>query len=440
MEATASDPLPADVQKAGAKRGHLAINPTLANRHCLDHDLPTATTTTSATASTQSGVFLERFKQKHFNYDAESSQYWAGRYLSVCDRIRSEPLMNTKLLPPFESSTKTIDMLFDARERARIRLALDELRRCCMTDDALESFEHFEVALLKKLGISHQSLYRDSKSLSGASDAGSRPRMAGCGGRKSGTTWNESQPFGSTSTSTSRVSSINAEAVMGKASRGVEGKGTLAKSKTTGNLASFIPKFASRQLVPFIKTTYQSNSTDHKVHHRRISHVGHTPESAEQTIEGRESHTASQMNATHWRSGSRIPSFSLANSESRSLQSLSTPTATPPAEKERSLIFGKKIQKRDQVVGSLDCAMMESGHTMPPYEEKSQAFFPQVQMVTVQGEKEKVIRSRRKSERQSSGEIVKNLFGAGVREVRKMGRRVGAMSIGSSDDLPASKH
>lgn len=63
MEATASDPLPADVQKAGAKRGHLAINPTLANRHCLDHDLPTATTTTSATASTQSGVFLERFKQ-----------------------------------------------------------------------------------------------------------------------------------------------------------------------------------------------------------------------------------------------------------------------------------------------------------------------------------------------------------------------------------------
>jgi hypothetical protein len=44
---------------------------------------------------------------------------------------------------------------------------------------------------------------------------------------------------------------------------------------------------------------------------------------------------------------------------------------------------------------------------------------------TPTGRKEQVRRStRRKADRQSSGGIVKNLFGAGVREVRKMGRRV----------------
>jgi hypothetical protein len=51
------------------------------------------------------------------------------------------------------------------------------------------------------------------------------------------------------------------------------------------------------------------------------------------------------------------------------------------------------------------------------------------------GGKEKVIKSRHKPERQFSGDRVKNLLGAGVREVRKMGRRVSGMSWpGSGED------
>jgi hypothetical protein len=52
------------------------------------------------------------------------------------------------------------------------------------------------------------------------------------------------------------------------------------------------------------------------------------------------------------------------------------------------------------------------------------------------GGKEKVIRSQRRTERQISGEKVKSLFGAGMREVKKIGRRVGSMSWAeSSEDL-----
>lgn len=275
--------------------------------------------------------------------------------------------MNRKVLPPLDLSTKTIDMLFDARERTRIRLALEELRTCCMTNDALESFERFEVGLLKKLGISHQTLSRDSNSLSGVSDPWSMLRMTGSGGRKSGTTWNVSQPMDSIATPTSRVSSINAEAVMSKYSGSFEARSTLAKSKTTGNLASFIPTFTSRQLVPYIKTDHQPNSTGPKAHQRRMSYFGRTPEVGEQNIEEKETHATTRAARTHLRSGSRMPSFGLVKSESRSIQVQPTPTAiaaTTPREMNRSLIFGKKVQKLDQVVGSLDCAMMESGHAM----------------------------------------------------------------------------
>ncbi|KIW11349.1 hypothetical protein PV08_10649 [Exophiala spinifera] len=437
----ASDTLRKDLDRTGTDNHHHPIDPTLANnKKCVDHHPSSVTTTTSDTRSNQSGPVLERLQQRHYDHGAKSSQYWSGRYLSVCDRIRSEPLKNNKLLPPVESSTQAMDMVFDACEKARIRLALDELRRSCMTHDALESFEHFETGLLKKIGTSHHSLYRESNSLSRVSDTGSILRTTGGGGRKSGDALNVPNLLWTPSTPNRWLSSINAEAAMSISSGSFEGKGALAKSKTTGNLASFIPKFSSRQLPPYIKTNHQSNSTAPNAHQRRVSYIGLSPESAGSTAGDREPPSASQNRSTHRRSGSQMSSPGLVNSESRSPESQSTLTTTTMVEKDRSLIFGKKVRKLDQVVRSLDCAMMESGHTIPPCERKSQPFFPRVQMVTVQGEKEKVIRSWRKSERQSSGEMLRNLFGAGVREVKKMGRRVGAMSIGSSEDLPSSRH
>nr|KAK5445478.1 hypothetical protein LTR18_003396 [Exophiala xenobiotica] len=420
----------AGLQRKSSSGRLLSINPTIANNYCIDSDLPTATTVTSATGSSGSGPPVEKSKQV---CRAESKQYWSGRYVSLSDRLRREEMQNTKPPSLLESTNRKLDQMFETAERARIRTSLKELRRCCMTEEALESFEDFEARLLEKLGIQHQSLYRAESSV--PSDSGPRLKPSGSGGLRPSMAWSLPRSPGNTSTPTSVVSSINAEAVMTSQPNAFYGEGGMAKSKTTGNLASLIPTIAKRQRVPMVKTDSEPDTSESKSHRRKTSYFEFSAESQAQAMKEREARAARRAAETHRLSGSRVPSIGLVKSESRNLESQSLSKAPALAQKARDEIFGSKVHKFDPVMRSLDCAMLESGHGLPPTAPTPDAFSTPLEVITVNGGEEKVIKSRRRRERQLSGEMVKNFFGAGVREVRKMGRRVGAMSLGSSEDL-----
>jgi hypothetical protein len=304
-----------------------------------------------------------------------------------------------------------------------------------VTEEALESFEYFEGRLLEKLGIQRQSPYRAESSV--PSDNGPRLKLSGSGGLRPSMAWSLPRSPGNASTPTSIVSSINAEAVMTSQPHAFYGDGGMAKSKTTGNLASLIPTIAKKQRAPTDKTDSEPDTSESKSHRRRTSYFECSAEFRAQAMKEREARAARRAAETHRRSGSRVPS-GLVKSESRNLELQSISKAPALAQKARDEIFGSKVHKFDPVMRSLDCAMLESGHGIPPAAPTaptSDAFSPPLEVVTVNGGEEKVIKSRRRRERQLSGEMVKNFFGAGVREVRKMGRRVGAMSLGSSEDL-----
>lgn len=313
--------------------------------------------------------------------------------------------------------------------------ALDELRSCCRTPDALSSFETFESKLLKKLGMTRQNLNRASSFALDTRDADWKSRLSR-GGRPTLTTgWSLSQSPRNAST-TSRISNVTAEAVMTGTSKIFYGESGLAKSKTTGNLASLIPAMTKRPTRATADSEPKSDMLEKPSDRRRTSYFECSPETRVRAMKEREDRAARRVAETRQRSCSRFPSLGIPKSETHGKIRQSSARITVRADEEQSSMPGGKVNTYDAVVESLDCAMLESGHAIPP-PATSMSVPPRVQMVNVPGGgKEKVVKSRRKAERQTSGEMVKTLLGAGVREVKKMGRRVGGINwAGSNEEL-----
>ncbi len=362
-------------------------------------------------------------------------EYWTGRYVSRCDHLRLEDMSKITPFSPSSANNKKLDELFDSSEKARIKAALIELRRSCRTPEAFKSFEEFETELLKKTGISRQSLQRAGSLSSDLRNTDATSRWYTRGGvRPVG--WNLPRSPRNMSTPTSTISSVKAEAVITGGPTSFYGAGGLAKSKTTGNLASFIPTFPRWAPLPTATSESKLSNGERSSHKRRTSYFESSPEVRNKAMEEREERAARRAAGTHKRSFSGIRSLGLVKSESKSRIDSMSPRESVHAEPYYAGTTGGKVDKFDSVSGPLDCAMLESGHAMPPPPTRN-SISPRVDLVKVPGGgKEKVIRSRRRTERQISGDLVKNLFGAGMREVRKMGRRVGSMSWAeSSDDL-----
>ena len=88
----------------------------------------------------------------------------------------------------------------------------------------------------------------------------------------------------------------------------------------------------------------------------------------------------------------------------------------------------------DDLTDETPSDVVEAGHSRPPYPSSG----PSANIETIRDEK--VVKSKRRSGRQSSGEFARTLFDASISQVRKMGKRVGgSMSLGkSSEDLSAA--
>lgn len=329
---------------------------------------------------------------------------------------------------PSETNEKQIDRLFESSEKIRINSALTELRDHCKTAEALKSFEEFEGSLLKRTGMSRQSLRRALVTGANESDKGlstSRTMPLAVGAPTS--PGNASSPM-------SCMSSVNAEAVLTGASKAFYGERNMAKSKTTGNLASLIPAIPKRQHFLNTGPTQQPQpSATQRVSHRiKTSYFDCSPETRAKAMKEREERAARRAAEVLRRSGSQITSMD--GPFSRKASGKAAVGAKPALPQHVS--YNSKVSRFDQVGSSLSAGALESGHGLPPPLVAATTMPSRVEVVYMSGgEKEKVIKSRRRAERQFSGERVKSLLGAGVREVKKMGRRVSGMSWpGSGDD------
>ncbi|OQV02516.1 hypothetical protein CLAIMM_07703 [Cladophialophora immunda] len=370
-------------------------------------------------------------------YVAEDGSYWTGRYMSLCDRFRTKEL-NRPPQSPSVSTEKKIDHLFENSEKVRMNSALNELKEHCKTEEALTSFEDFENILLKKLGISRQSLHRAGSLAFGGKEAEKKLATSGSNGFKP-FSLNRSTSPGNMSTPTSRISSVNAEAVLIDTSKAFYGDGTMAKSKTTGNLASLIPLIPKRQYIIASNSLPKSNTVQLASHRRKASYFDCSPETRAKAMREREERASRRAAEAHRRSNSQMPSLTVVRSRGGSRDQASSSKAVKisgPVQPQFSSSCSK-VDGSGGVTSSLSAAMLESGHGRPPQSTVSKTLPSRVELVEVPGGgKEKVVKSRRKAERQTSGERVKTLFGAGMREVKKMGRRVSGMSWpGSSDEL-----
>ncbi|KIY03135.1 uncharacterized protein Z520_01602 [Fonsecaea multimorphosa CBS 102226] len=414
----------------------LFINSTLANKNWRDGDLPTSTTlSTSIGSDTSLNQSQDSDNDPRHVYVAEDTSYWTGRYMSLCDRFRMKEL-NRPPHSPSESTEKKIDREFENSEKVRMNSVLNELKTHCKTGEALKSFEDFENILLKKLGISRQSLHRAGSLAFAGKDV--ERKFSESNGFKP-FLLNTSTSPGNASTPTSRISSVNAEAVVTEPSKAFYGDGTMAKSKTTGNLASLIPLIPKRQYVIANNSLPKSNTVQLASHGRKTSYFDCSPETRAKAMKEREERASRRAAETHRRANSQLPAVGVVKSRGQSMVPASSSktvkvSGSVPTQLNTSCL---KVEPEEAVTDSLSVAMLESGHVRPPPSPVRQALPSRVELVEVPGGgKEKVVKSRRKTERQISGERVKTLFGAGMREVKKMGRRVSGMSWpGSSEEL-----
>ena len=321
---------------------------------------------------------------------------------------------------PAEADEKQNDRLFESSEKIRMNSALTELRDHCKNPEALKSFKAFEGPLLKKLGISRTSLHH-AANLAHGREPGRRLTASQT------MPLNRSMPDapGTPSSTVSRISSLNVEGVIGGASKSFYGQGNITKSKTTGNLSAFIPTIPKRQ--HFVIGSPPSNATTSREHdHRRkTSYFDCSPETRARAMKEREQRAARRAAEAHRRSTSNAFSSDGATSHKSSSKTSSTAEPARP----QPISYRSKVGESDEVGFSLSTAALESGHGRPPPPLSVKSTPSRVDLVRVSsGGLEKVIKSRRNPERQFSGDRVKNLLGAGVREVRKMGRRVSGLS------------
>ncbi|EXJ94601.1 hypothetical protein A1O1_02997 [Capronia coronata CBS 617.96] len=407
----------------------LFVNSTMANSNGPDDGPPTTTTVGSTASSCQSEGM------NHINqvYSAENSQYWTGRYVSLCDHLRTEEMSQAKSLSPLDTTNRKAEHLLDNREKDRMRTALNELKGSCRTKEAVDSFEDFEIQLLKKFGVSRQTLHRTGNFSVGDINHDRKEKIPGRAGLKPVTGSNAPQSPRNSSATTSRISSVNAEAVMSLRSSKFYGNGGFAKSKTTGNLASLLPTIPKKQPVSTSSSATMPSTEVKTSLRRRTSFFDRSPETLNESLKCRKDQAAPRAVEASRRSTPRFSSFGFPKSESQTRLLSSSRIAVRP-EQDRCESKIRKVNAFDSVVGSLDCAMLESGHPLPPLPTRDTGS-PRVHVVKVPGGgREKLVKSRRKVDRQISGEIVRNFLGAGMREVKKMGRRVGGWG-GSSEDL-----
>lgn len=346
---------------------------------------------------------------------AESECYWTGRFVAICDKLRSEEHAADENSTT-TSNRNTDEAILDAKDKMRMRTASNILRTYCRTAEALQSFESFDRQLCKKLGIHHNTgALKDRVSLPGE-DNWKIQRSNFFKVRKL-----RSMPQSPNldCTTISRVSSLDMEAN----SSSFYGQGALTKSKTTGNLASILPLIHKKTLALTTSYTQKSINTHPKVHQQKTSYFDCSPEMRAKALRERETRAARRVAEVKNRSETHTTKTTNLGTNQVGLERvLSAPSIAPKHRRVSSFIIATP-QSSNGLGANFDheTPKGERGESsLPSPTDRRRPKDPQGGVVS----QEDTFKLRRRPERHFSGEIMKNFFEAGLREVRRMDRRV----------------
>ena len=331
------------------------------------------------------------------------------------------------------SSAGSSDRVFETPDVRRMNTALKELRSCCRTTPALQSLETFETKLKENLGLSPSV---GTSTVDGTADLHSEDGMSLLTTQK-----RRQQAFSSPQQirKTKHVSRPLSPTKVEPPLPNIWSRLALPKSKTTSNLLNLQSSSTLRLPTP---VSHQPKPGEwlSPQHARRTSRARPTSERRSEVLKDVRQFvkTPARMVQRRMSSIPRAPSpgSNISNQpqtktlgSSKTMPHLRKATTTTPIAK---LPQVASLGEFDKAAEDLTCVAVETGRPSPPR--------PRVRTsatMTRTINDEKVLRSRRRSQRKSSGEIIKGVFDAGLKQVKQMGKRVGgSMSwAGSQEDL-----
>ena len=336
---------------------------------------------------------------------AESVPYWAGRFVAICDKLRATECEQNEKRPLVSNNDE--DSRLDAQDKTRMCNALNVLRRCCQTSDALRSFEIFELEFRSKMDLGRTWNHATSRVA---------PERQGDEAFKGGKP-NKLRKFRTMLQSPNLISPVSSEVSSLDVSceEKFYGQGTLAKSKTTGNLASLLPiihRKAAALTANFAHSEQDAQSNSHK---SPASTVGYSPGLNEKASKNRDERLSKPVADDLIHSGTWRDSKCTGSDRSGDVTAASrTRGATIKHRRVSSFILVS--------TQSLESPNVRIGHersTAAGSKDEARLSGSEIDTQVPKGPG-----LGRKSERQFSGEMVKNFFGAGIREMKKMSRRV----------------
>lgn len=352
--------------------------------------------------------------------------------MTICDRLRTEGLefsLKTGSLTPTSPDSDS-HLSYEAQERRRMLTALYELRSCCKTGKARCSFEQFEQSLKQNMAVS------GSTSAQGLSDPENHGAIVQARARV-----NRNIDRLKTSEGNTAASGVVAP-VTAQRSRpslplpNIWERLSLTKSKTTSNLADISREPAT--------TAGQRNHPARPVvtwHHRRTSSTQSIAQNIPAAILEEQNESSDfrtpRVPASHRRQSSNVTMSTMSSTQAGSTWEVEGPRRPPKCHcRTSSGSFGRF----DEIYPGVTVASIESGHAPapqpPPPKAKS---LPSSKIPGPSVDGERSIKSRREKHRRSSGEAMKDLWQAGVDQVKKMGKRVGGSGSwgGSNEDFDA---
>ncbi|KAK5061006.1 hypothetical protein LTR84_007547 [Exophiala bonariae] len=362
-------------------------------------------------------------------YCAENSAYWTGRYVSVCDRLRMEELDGMDF-----ADNQSDERLWESKDRLRVENAINELRGFCRTTQAQDSFARFETQLFQELKTNVFVL--TPKALRSKTEVQDEVSKFAGPELKSKSIWTSPSSIETASISTSRVSSVNAEATLAVGPKLFYGRAGITKSKTTGHLASLLPMIQTRSTTTTSNTPRQG-STEPLSHRRRTSFFDCSPQTRARAMKEREDRAARRVAEVR----RRLEAQSLTTSKTSDNQPRPCTTITTPQSPQSHRAYPLAMPATGRNGGAFSGSTLAGGRNDTKSSARSARIVcTRVDMHAQTAGAEKLERGRRKAERQFSGEIVKSLFGAGMRGMKKMRKRVGGGMVwsGSHEDLSSS--
>lgn len=380
--------------------------------------------------------------------------YWTGRFVALCDKSKTQhvarvvSIAKMQTAPDNDEHSNTQSESFETAERRIIRSVLEDLRSCCQSELALKSFEKFEDLFVMMKSATPAETIKPVTVVTttiGATDVANtisklrHPWIFG-----STTNASNATTVGSRITSVSKTVSSNKVLPISDRTN------CIVKSKTTGNLA----KYQAVEENPRVGGS-AALSSNKMQHIRQPSNLSIQAQMNARALREREDRAARRAEETK----RRVNSTSLSG-----IAGIAHPIGRrsekaehhPGSEKMDNLGRNVKLSPRERVIKEVQeqaparrSLVIKKTSTSGPekrfmHHSKSRNTSVADARLQAQGEAGRRIERQmleprelqRRTNRQSSGELLKNMVTGSLKGVRRMGRSLTGRSEIEEVDQP----